>query len=54
MVRRTPLKRLGEPDDIARCALYLASPAASFVTGKLIEIDGGLEEANLEMGLPDL
>ena len=54
MVRRTPLKRLGEPQDIALCALYLASPAASFVTGKLFEIDGGLEEANLEMGLPDL
>jgi 7-alpha-hydroxysteroid dehydrogenase len=54
MVRRTPLKRLGVPEDIALCALYLASPAASFVTGKLFEIDGGLEEANLEMGLPDL
>jgi 7-alpha-hydroxysteroid dehydrogenase len=54
MVRRTPLKRLGQPEDIALCALYLASPAASFVTGKLFEIDGGLEEANLEMGLPDL
>jgi 7-alpha-hydroxysteroid dehydrogenase len=54
MVRRTPLKRLGQPEDIAYCALYLASPAGSFVTGKLFEIDGGLEEANLEMGLPDL
>ena len=54
MVRRTPLKRLGEPEDIARCALYLASPAAEFVTGKLFEVDGGLEEANLELGLPDL
>ncbi|MGH8979128.1 MAG: SDR family oxidoreductase [Acidimicrobiia bacterium] len=54
MIRRTPLQRLGEPEDIARCALYLASPAASFVTGKLFEVDGGLEEANLEMGLPDL
>jgi len=54
MVRRTPLKRLGVPDDIALCALYLASPAASFVTGKLLEIDGGLEEANLALGLPDL
>ena len=54
MVRRTPLKRLGQPEDIALCALYLASPAGSFVTGKLFEIDGGLEEANLEMGLPDL
>jgi 7-alpha-hydroxysteroid dehydrogenase len=54
MVRRTPLKRLGQPRDIALCALYLASPASSFVTGKLFEIDGGLEEANLELGLPDL
>jgi 7-alpha-hydroxysteroid dehydrogenase len=54
MVRRTPLRRLGRPEDIALCALYLASPAASFVTGKLFEVDGGLEEANLELGLPDL
>ena len=54
MVRRTPLKRLGVPEDIALCALYLASPASSFVTGKLFEVDGGLEEANLELGLPDL
>jgi 7-alpha-hydroxysteroid dehydrogenase len=54
MVRRTPLKRLGRPEDIALAALYLASPAASFVTGKIMEVDGGLEEANLELGLPDL
>ena len=54
MVRKTPLKRLGRPEDIALCALYLASPAASFVTGKILEVDGGLEEANLELGLPDL
>ncbi|HEY3724302.1 MAG TPA: SDR family oxidoreductase [Acidimicrobiia bacterium] len=54
MVTGTPLKRLGEADDIALCALYLASPAASFVTGKLFEIDGGLEEANLALNLPDL
>jgi 7-alpha-hydroxysteroid dehydrogenase len=54
MVRRTPLQRLGEPDDIALAALYLSSPAASWITGKILEVDGGLEEANLEMGLPDL
>ena len=54
MIRRTPLKRLGETDDIALAALYLASPASSFVTGKVLEVDGGLEEANLELGLPDL
>ena len=54
MVEGTPLKRLGQPEDIALCALYLASSASSFVTGKLYEVDGGLEEANLAMGLPDL
>jgi len=54
MIRRTPLKRLGEPDDIALAALYLASPAGSFITGKVLEVDGGLEEPNLELGLPDL
>jgi 7-alpha-hydroxysteroid dehydrogenase len=54
MVRRTPLRRLGQPEDIALAALYLASPAASWVTGKVLEVDGGLEEANLELGLPDL
>ncbi len=54
MVDGTPLKRLGQPEDIALCVLYLASPAAGFVTGKLFEVDGGLEEANLALGLPDL
>jgi 7-alpha-hydroxysteroid dehydrogenase len=54
MVSRTPLKRLGLPEDIALAALYLASPAGSFVTGKVVEVDGGLEEANLALGLPDL
>jgi 7-alpha-hydroxysteroid dehydrogenase len=54
MIQGTPLKRLGEPDDIALAALYLASPAGSFVTGKIMEVDGGLEEANLALGLPDL
>ena len=54
MVDGTPLKRLGQPEDIALCALFLASSASSFVTGKLYEVDGGLEEANLAMGMPDL
>ncbi len=54
MVRRTPLRRLGDPDDIALGVLYLASAASSWVTGKIIEIDGGLEEPNLDMHLPDL
>lgn len=43
----TPMKRLGEADDIAMGALYLASPAASWVTGKILEIDGGMEATNM-------
>ena len=54
MVSRTPVKRLGEVDDIAIAALYLASGASSFVTGKIFEVDGGLEEANLVLGIPDV
>ena len=54
MVDKTPLRRLGDPLDIALGALWLASPAGSFVTGKMIEIDGGLEAPNLALGLPDL
>ncbi len=54
MVDKTPMKRLGDVDDIAIGALYLASDAASFVTGKVLEIDGGIEAANLDLRLPDL
>jgi 7-alpha-hydroxysteroid dehydrogenase len=54
MVDGTPLKRLGQPEDIAIAALSLASPAGSFVTGKVLEVDGGLEAPNLALGLPDL
>jgi 7-alpha-hydroxysteroid dehydrogenase len=50
----TPLKRIGDPEDIAATVLFLASSAGSFITGKIIEADGGLQSANLEFGLPDL
>ncbi len=54
MVAGTPLKRLGVPDDIAMAVLYLASDASSFVTGKIWEVDGGLQAPNLALGMPDL
>ena len=40
-VRRTPLGRIAQPDDIADVALFLASDAARFVTGEVIEVNGG-------------
>ncbi len=39
---RTPLGRMGEPEDVARVALFLASPDSDFVTGEGIVVDGGL------------
>jgi 7-alpha-hydroxysteroid dehydrogenase len=39
----TPMKRVGQPEDIAACVLYLASDAAAWVTGKIFEVDGGVE-----------
>lgn len=41
-LRQTAMKRLGDPDDIAGVALFLASPAAKYVTGTTIVADGGL------------
>ena len=54
MEEATPMRRLGEPADIAAAALYLASPAGAFLTGKTLEVDGGLIMPNLELPIPDL
>jgi NAD(P)-dependent dehydrogenase (short-subunit alcohol dehydrogenase family) len=40
--KTTPLRRIGEPDEIAGAAVFLASPAGSFITGQAIVIDGGV------------
>ena len=45
IVQGTPLKRHGKPEDMAGVAIYLASKAASFVTGVVIPVDGGLTGA---------
>jgi len=54
MSEATPLGRLGEPDEIAAAALYLASPAAAYTTGQFVGVDGGITGSNLDMGIPDL
>lgn len=51
---KTPLGRVGEPEDIAACVVYLASQAGHYLTGKLIEVDGGIQQPTMDLGMPDL
>jgi 3-oxoacyl-[acyl-carrier protein] reductase len=41
VLRETPLARWGTPDDVAHAACWLASPAAQFITGQIVRINGG-------------
>jgi 7-alpha-hydroxysteroid dehydrogenase len=50
----TPLGRIADPAEIAAAVLFLASPAGGYLTGKILEVDGGIERPNLDLGLPDL
>jgi 7-alpha-hydroxysteroid dehydrogenase len=47
----TPMGRIGTPEDIALAALYLASDASSFITGKILDVDGGQGEATSSLAL---
>jgi 7-alpha-hydroxysteroid dehydrogenase len=54
MEENTPLGRIGDPDDIAATVLFLAAPAGAYITGRVFEVDGGVDGPNLDLGLPDL
>lgn len=41
ILQRTPLKRWGQPEDIAQAVVFLCSPAAAFITGAVVPVDGG-------------
>jgi NAD(P)-dependent dehydrogenase (short-subunit alcohol dehydrogenase family) len=41
LARRTPMGRLGDSDEIAEAAIFLAGPSASFITGEVLTVDGG-------------
>jgi NAD(P)-dependent dehydrogenase (short-subunit alcohol dehydrogenase family) len=43
MLNRLPLGRFGEPADVAALALFLASPAADYITGGVFPVDGGMD-----------
>jgi len=42
MVSRTPLGRMGETEEVAKTILFLSSDDASFITGVILNVDGGL------------
>ena len=42
ILQRIPLNTLGQPDDIASAALFLASPGARYITGQVLAVDGGM------------
>lgn len=54
MRRNIPLQRWGEPEEVAQVIGFLASPAASFVTGTLIPVDGGIRANNGQFSPPPL
>jgi 7-alpha-hydroxysteroid dehydrogenase len=54
MLEKTPMARLGRVEDIAACALFLASPAASYITGEIYGVNGGLTQIQVEMPAVDL
>jgi 7-alpha-hydroxysteroid dehydrogenase len=53
LVASTRMRRLGTPEDIGLAAVYLASPAASWITGVLLDVDGGVV-GELNPMFPDL
>ncbi len=50
----TPMGRPGTPEDIAACVVYLASPAAGWVTGKIFHVDGGVDGRAMTVPTPPL
>ena len=50
----TPLARIGDPREVAAAVVYLAAPSGGYLTGKILEVDGGIQLPNVDLGLEDL
>ncbi len=50
----TPMRRPGTVEDIAAATLYLASPASGWVTGKVFQVDGGVDAPAMSVPVPEL
>jgi len=50
----TPLARIGDPREVAAAVVYLAAPSGGYLTGKILEVDGGIQSPNVDLGLEDL
>ena len=53
MIAATPLRMIADPTDIATGVVFLASSASRFMTGKIIELDGGTQASTLDIPIPD-
>jgi len=54
MVAGTPMRRIGDPEEVASAVLYFASPAAAYTTGQVLAVSGGIQGSSLEMPFPDV
>ena len=50
----TPLARIGDAREVAAAVVYLAAPSGGYLTGKILEVDGGIQSPNVDLGLEDL
>jgi 7-alpha-hydroxysteroid dehydrogenase len=54
MLINTPMRRYGTPEDVVAAVLYFAAPSSSWVTGRLLEVDGGVNSPLFPSPYPDL